>query len=123
MQYTKGALDPTEGHFRRFKESMRHACQLPQGVKPDPSEDESKEWYFRTFFKKHRSAFLSTGKELKDSTMEAITEFMCHQQEKNLNDGTTGRLSKNRTDLSNNHRNRQANDKYGHDHDQCDKKP
>ncbi len=111
--YSKGALEATEAHFCRFKESMRHARQLPQGVKPDPSDNETKEWYFRTFCKKHRSAFLSAGKNLETSTMEVITEFMRLQQENDLNDGTLDQLSRSRGEAKNNRRSRRANGKFG----------
>ena len=120
-QYSKTALEPTEGHFRRFKESMRHARLLPQGVKPDPSDEEAKEWYFRTFCKKHRSAFLSAGKNLDTCSMEVITEFMRLQQENELNDGTLREIAGRRRDTRSSRRSQLANGKYGRD--KRDEKP
>ena len=68
--FNKHPLNSTDQHFRRFKESIRHTRQLPTGVKPDPSEDKIKEWYFRTYCKAHRHAFCAAGKDLDTSTME-----------------------------------------------------
>ena len=94
--YAKSPFDSTDHHFRRFKESIRHTRRLPQGVKPDPSDEEVKEWYFRTYCKTHRFAFLATGKDLDTTSMEDITEFMRLKHESDLNDGTLHRLSEER---------------------------
>ena len=92
--YSKPPLNTAEDHFRRFKEIVRHAKVLPKGVKPDPSAEEQKEWYFRTYCKAHRHAFCAAGKELDTSTMEEVTEFMRLKHEADLNDGTLTRLMK-----------------------------
>jgi len=73
-------------------------------MKPDPSEDKVKEWHLRTYCKKHRSAFLATGKDLNATSMEDITEFMRLKHDMDLNDGTLHCLSKARKAKSNNSR-------------------
>ena len=35
-------------HSRRYNESMRNTLFLPKGAKPDPSDEELKEWFFRS---------------------------------------------------------------------------
>ena len=92
--YSKPPLNTAEDHFRRFKEIVRHAKVLPQGVKPDPSAEEQKEWYFHTYCKAHRHAFCAAGKDLDTSTMEDVTEFMRLKHEADLNDGTLTKLMK-----------------------------
>ena len=91
--YAKPPDQDTAPHFRRFKESLRNTLKLPKGVKPDPTDEKVKEWYFRTYCKKHRYAYLKTGKELENSTMEEITEFMRLQHESDVEDGTIKRMA------------------------------
>ncbi len=49
IEYKNGVLNPTVGHFHRFKESMHHTHQLLKGVKFDPLEEEAKEWCSLTY--------------------------------------------------------------------------
>jgi len=108
--YQKHPFDSMDHHFRRFKESIHHTRRLPKGVKPGPSEEEVKEWYFRTYCKKHRFAFLATGKDLDATSMEDITEFMRLKHEADLNDGTLHRLSNERRPKSNGRTSRNVRD-------------
>ena len=73
--YKKEPLVPAETHFRRFKETIRHSKRLPPGVKPNSTEDEVKEWFFRSFCMKHRATSL-ISKTLAASTNEEICESM-----------------------------------------------
>ena len=112
--YGKGAAESPNSHFRRFKESLQHAIKLPAGVKPNPTDEEIKEWYFRTYCRKHRYAFLKSGNgkdDLENSTMEDITDFMRLQHDSDLNDGTVARLMLKAEKSKNGNRNRNDGDK------------
>jgi len=89
--YKKEPLVPAEMHFHRFKELIRHSKRLPPGVKPDPTDDEIKEWCFRSFCMKHRAAFL-ISKTLESTTNEDICESMRLAHEQDFQDGMLHRL-------------------------------
>lgn len=93
--YRKAIAVTPEAHQRRFKESLRNALKLPAGVVPDPGDELLKEWYFRTFCKPHRHAFITSGvgkDDLANSTMEEITEYMRLMHNSDMADGTIASL-------------------------------
>ena len=45
----KNATTSCLTHHRRWKESLRNTKKLPAGVKPNPSEEETKEWHYRSY--------------------------------------------------------------------------
>ena len=113
--YGKGAAESPNSHFRRFKESLRHAIKLPAGVKPNPTDEEIKEWYFRTYCRKHRYAFLKSGNgkdDLENSTMEDITDFMHLQHESDINDSTVTKILLNVERTKNGHKSPGNGDKH-----------
>jgi hypothetical protein len=94
----KATKDPFMGcnsHLRRWKEYFRISRKLPQGIKQDPSEDEIKLWYFRTYCKPHRTNYLA-ARNLDKDTMQDITEFMRLQHDKDRDSGKLARLKTNK---------------------------
>ena len=91
----KNAMTPCLNHHRRWKESLRNTKKLPVGVKPNPSEEETKEWYYRSYCRPHRNAFLTAGNKLETSTLEEICEFMRLRQKEDLDSGLLDRLTTN----------------------------
>ena len=68
---------------------------LPKGVKPDPTEEELKEWYFKTYSKSHRHAYITSGvgkDDLQNSTKEQITDYMRLLHQSDMQDGTIARM-------------------------------
>ena len=93
--YRKAVEVTPESHFRRFRESLRNALKLPAGVVPDPGDELLKEWYFRTFCKPHRHAFITSGvgkEDLANSSLEDITEYMRLMHNSDMADGTIATL-------------------------------
>ena len=94
-KYKKEVMESPSAHFRRFKESLRNSLKLLQGVKADPSPEKVKEWYFGTYCKQHRRAFLTSGvgkDDLNNSTMEEITDFMRLLYDTDMADGTIAKF-------------------------------
>ena len=84
----KAATTPCLNHMHQFKEIYRNIRKLPARVKPNPIEDELKEWFLRSFFKPHRNTFLTAGHKLEMTTMDNICEFMRLRHKEDLDNGT-----------------------------------
>ena len=46
---TKKAMAPFLDHYRCWKERLQNAKDLPAGVRPDPTNEETKEWFHYSF--------------------------------------------------------------------------
>ena len=92
---TKNAMTPCLNHYRRWKESLQNAKKLPTGVKLDPTNKETKEWFCRSFRRPYHNAFLTAGNKIKTSLMEEIWEFMHLHQKEDLDNDTRDSLSMN----------------------------
>ena len=93
--YIKPYSEHPASHFRRFKESYRNTLRLPKGFRNDPTDEEIKEWYFLTYCKKHRQQFITSGlgkDDLKNSSMEDITDFMRLLHETDMSNGTVAKM-------------------------------
>ena len=66
---TKKAMTPCLNHYYCWKESLQNAKKLPVGVKPNPNNEETKEWFFRSLCYLHRNAYLMAGNKIENSSM------------------------------------------------------
>ena len=92
---TKDPFMGCNSHLRRWKEYFRISKKLPKGIKQDPSDDEIKLWYFRTYCKPHRANYLA-ARNLDNDTMQEITEYMRLQHDRDRESGKLARLKSNK---------------------------
>lgn len=91
---TKKALMPVIVHMCCWKESLHHMKKLPKGVKPNPMEEEIKEWFYRSFCKPHHREFIVAGNKLDNKTIKDSGEFMRLRQQEYFDNGVFDRLTR-----------------------------
>ena len=68
-------LDCVE-HLHRFNKVYNVSLALPHGILPSPSAEEKKTWFYIAFCMKYRLAFRAKSLDLKNLTIDEVTDFM-----------------------------------------------